>query len=101
MKQVKTVASGQWSGVSKKWAAPLTVHCSLLTVVIAACCLLASAARAADKKLPVELYVMSSCPYGVQAENGLFPALKALGDTVDLTLGFIGDETTGAAGKND
>ena len=28
-----------------------------------------------DKPLPVELYVMSQCPYGVQAENTMFEAI--------------------------
>jgi len=40
-------------------------------------------------RLPVDLYVMSLCPYGVQAENGLIPVAKALNDYVDLRLHFI------------
>lgn len=31
-------------------------------------------------KLDVELYVMSQCPYGVQAENTMFAAIKELGE---------------------
>ena len=72
---------------------------------LTAVCLLAAAsavsttAQPAGKKTLIELYVMSHCPYGVQAENGLFPALKALGDSVDLNLAYIADETPGAVGK--
>ncbi len=70
---------------------------------LTAVCLLAAVSAAAqpadNKKALVELYVMSQCPYGVQAENGLFPALKALGDSVDLSLAYIAEETPGADGK--
>ncbi len=45
----------------------------------------------------VELYVMSQCPYGVQAEDSIVPALEKLGDNVDLKVEFIG--TTGPDGK--
>jgi hypothetical protein len=38
-----------------------------------------------------ELFVMSRCPYGILAEEALFPALDALGDSVDFRLHFIGD----------
>ena len=37
----------------------------------------------------VELFVMSHCPYGTQAEKGIIPAIEALGDTVDFTLRFV------------
>jgi len=39
----------------------------------------------------VELFVMSRCPYGVQAENALFPAIDQMGDTVEFHLHFIGE----------
>ena len=39
----------------------------------------------------VELFVMSRCPYGVQAENALFPAIDQMGDAVDFHLHFIGE----------
>jgi len=71
----------------------LTGACLLISVSVAA------AQPADNKKALVELYVMSHCPYGVQAENGLFPALKALGGSVDLGLAYIADETPGADGK--
>ena len=38
----------------------------------------------------VDMYVMSQCPYGVQAENAIAPALDRLGDSVDFNLYFIG-----------
>lgn len=58
-------------------------------------CLLLSApfAFAGGVKVEVELYVMSQCPYGVQAEDALFPVLKRYGPQVGLTLGFIGGKT--------
>jgi glutaredoxin len=48
------------------------------------------AAEAVATPVAVELFVMSRCPYGVQAENALFPALEQLGDAVDFRLHFIG-----------
>lgn len=43
-----------------------------------------------DKKLPVELYVMSQCPYGVQAEDTMFVAIKDIGvDNFDLQVDYI------------
>ena len=43
-----------------------------------------------DKPLKVDLYVMSQCPYGVQAENTMFKAIKELGeDNFDLNVDFI------------
>ncbi len=41
-----------------------------------------------DKPL-VELFVMSYCPYGTQAEKGIIPAIQALGDSVDFKLRFV------------
>jgi glutaredoxin len=42
--------------------------------------------------VPVELYVMSQCPYGVEAVNGIKPAIDKLGPDVDLALEYIGKE---------
>lgn len=39
----------------------------------------------------VEFYVMSQCPYGVQAVEGVKEALDKLGPDVDFTMDFIGD----------
>ncbi|MCC6521666.1 MAG: thioredoxin domain-containing protein [Polyangiaceae bacterium] len=41
----------------------------------------------------VDLYVMSQCPYGVQAENGFADAVAKLGDDLDFRVDFIGDKT--------
>lgn len=45
--------------------------------------------------VPVELFVMSQCPYGVEAEEAFIPAVKALGGTITFRLDFIGDDIEG------
>jgi len=40
-------------------------------------------------KPTVELFVMSYCPYGIQAEKGMVPTIEALGDSVDFKLRFV------------
>ena len=40
-------------------------------------------------KPKVELFIMTHCPYGTQAEKGIIPAIKALGDTVDAKIRFV------------
>jgi hypothetical protein len=42
----------------------------------------------ADKPV-VELFVMSHCPYGTQAEKGILPAINALGSKVDFQVKFV------------
>ncbi|MFH1327068.1 MAG: hypothetical protein ABIH59_03000 [archaeon] len=37
----------------------------------------------------VELFVMTHCPYGTQAEKGIIPTLKALGATVNSKIRFV------------
>lgn len=37
----------------------------------------------------VELFVMTHCPYGTQAEKGLIPAIRALGDSIDAQIRFV------------
>ncbi len=37
----------------------------------------------------IELFVMSHCPYGTQAEKAILPALDVLGDSVDFQLKFV------------
>jgi glutaredoxin len=37
----------------------------------------------------VELFVMTHCPYGTQAEKGMIPALEALGDEIDGNIRFV------------
>ncbi|MCX5786365.1 MAG: hypothetical protein NTX59_11820 [Elusimicrobia bacterium] len=57
-----------------------------------------AAHTAKPEKVALDLHVMSMCPYGVQAENGIFPAVASLKDFTDLRLFFIADKSTPAAG---
>ncbi len=43
-------------------------------------------------KPTLELFVMSYCPYGVQAEERIIPIVKKFGDTIDFKLRFIAQE---------
>ena len=40
-------------------------------------------------KPSVELFVMSYCPYGTQAEKGILPVVELLGDKIDFNLRFV------------
>ena len=40
-------------------------------------------------KPKVELFVMTYCPYGLQAEKGILPAFTALGDKIDSSVKFV------------
>lgn len=40
-------------------------------------------------KPKVELFVMTYCPYGLQAEKGILPALAALGNKIDASIKFV------------
>lgn len=40
-------------------------------------------------KPKVELFVMTECPYGLQAEKGILPAFAALGDKIDASIKFV------------
>jgi hypothetical protein len=40
-------------------------------------------------KPTVELFVMSYCPFGTQAEKGMLPAVRALGDKIDFKVRFV------------
>ena len=48
----------------------------------------------------VKMFVMSFCPFGQQAENGLGPALATLGDTVELEPHFVIYSNYGGGGPN-
>lgn len=37
----------------------------------------------------VELFVMSHCPFGTQAEKGMLPVVETLGDKIDFELKFV------------
>ncbi|NOQ55956.1 MAG: thioredoxin domain-containing protein [Nanohaloarchaea archaeon] len=45
-----------------------------------------------DKPVTLDMYIMSQCPYGVQAEDGAIPAVKRLIDSVDYNIYFIVNE---------
>ncbi|MDX1920512.1 MAG: thioredoxin domain-containing protein [Candidatus Caenarcaniphilales bacterium] len=40
-------------------------------------------------KPSIELFVMSGCPFGLQAEAGFLPVMKLLGDKVDFTPRYV------------
>jgi hypothetical protein len=40
-------------------------------------------------KPKVELFVMSHCPYGTQAEKGILPAVQKLGNKIDFSIKFV------------
>jgi hypothetical protein len=48
-----------------------------------------AATMAKSDKPVIELFVMSHCPYGTQAEKGIIPAVKALGDKIDFKIRFV------------
>jgi len=37
----------------------------------------------------VELFIMTHCPYGTQAEKGFIPIIKAMGDEIDAKIRFV------------
>jgi len=41
-----------------------------------------------DKPI-VELFVMTHCPYGTQAEKGFIPTIELLGDSIDASIKFV------------
>ncbi|GEM_PF-245851 len=45
---------------------------------------------AGSKKVELQFYIMSQCPFGVQVLDGVIPALRKIGDHVDFKLDFIG-----------
>ncbi|MDD5463633.1 MAG: hypothetical protein PHP62_00610 [Candidatus Moranbacteria bacterium] len=51
----------------------------------------APAAEVSQKndKPEVELFVMSLCPYGVQAEKGILPVIQKLGSKINFSLKFV------------
>ena len=44
------------------------------------------------ESVKMELYVMSQCPYGVQAENIVLPLKEVFGDALDIQIEFIVSE---------
>ena len=50
-------------------------------------------------KPEIELFMMSYCPYGVQAEQELLPFFERYGDTIDFKLRFIVGKEEASEGK--
>jgi protein-disulfide isomerase len=42
-----------------------------------------------NDKPVVELFIMSHCPYGTQAEKGILPVYELLGDKIDSSIKFV------------
>ena len=40
-------------------------------------------------KPKIELFVMTHCPFGIQAEKGIIPTIKLLGSTIDAKIRFV------------
>lgn len=40
-------------------------------------------------KPKIELFVMTHCPFGTQAEKGIMPAIKTLGSKIDFSIKFV------------
>ena len=49
-------------------------------------------------KVCVELFVMSQCPYGVEAEKAIIPVIEEFQDRIDFYLYFIASEASDAGG---
>lgn len=52
------------------------------------------------EKPTLELFVMSYCPLGIQAEEKLFPTVKKLGDKINFKLQFIAEEKEDVTSQN-
>ena len=55
----------------------------------------AAEAVSAGNKVPVTMFVMSQCPYGVQAVDGFMPVVKEIGAWIDWKLEYIVNEKDG------
>lgn len=51
-------------------------------------------------KPTLELFVMSYCPFGVQAEEKVIPIVKKFGDAIDFKLQFIAEEKKESSTQN-
>jgi hypothetical protein len=58
-----------------------------------------STATRGGSGVKVEMYIMSKCPFGVQAVQGFKPVLDELGDGVDFHLDYIVTENNGQFGS--
>ncbi|MCJ8345254.1 hypothetical protein MJH12_06925, partial [bacterium] len=48
-----------------------------------------------SKKVELDLYVMSQCPFGMKAENKIFPLVKKYKEFINLNLRFIATDVQG------
>ncbi|HLE06831.1 MAG TPA: hypothetical protein VI790_05730 [Candidatus Nanoarchaeia archaeon] len=48
-----------------------------------------SYASTSSEVVKVELFIMSYCPYGTQAQEGIIPAIQVLGGNVDFSVKFV------------
>ncbi len=48
--------------------------------------------RVVDKPAKLEFFVMSQCPYGVQVMNAVAPVLDQLGQNVEFSVNYIGQQ---------
>lgn len=46
------------------------------------------------EKVTLDLFVMSQCPFGVMAEQSIIPAIKEFGNSIELRLNFIAQQST-------
>ncbi|MBW3018628.1 hypothetical protein KY329_00385, partial [Candidatus Woesearchaeota archaeon] len=49
-----------------------------------------------EESARIDLYVMSQCPYGIQAENAMPDVKEKLGEALELNIEYIGAEKDGA-----
>src|SRR5262249_57301579 len=71
----------------------------------AACSKSTTAKAPIEGRPKLEFFVMSQCPYGVQAVNAVAPVAEKMGDDLDFRLNFIGtmdgDKPTSMHGENE
>ncbi len=51
--------------------------------------------NATGRRIEVQFFVMSQCPFGVQVLDGIAPVLKKVGNFVDFKAEYIGDDKDG------
>lgn len=91
--------------VMKTTNVPVVLASLALTLALAACekqpvgpggpVKAPGADKTAAERVRVDLYVMSMCPYGVQAENAFAPLVEKLGPALDLRIEYIASEENG------
>ncbi len=99
--QVAEQNNSNESKKGKKFGADKIILAVSLIGFITVCCLWMkdrgvfnkiSFAPAVKDPVKVELFVMSQCPYGVQAENSIIPVVKKFGKNIDFNLNYIAND---------